>query len=78
MIKTQIAPSGEIVATDVSFEEFLTAFDGQHVEWINGVVITMSPVSTEHTAIVRFLISLFDYFLAVTQLGEVYFEPMTR
>ncbi len=76
MLKTSITASGEIIATDVSFENFLTQFDGQSVEWINGVVIRMSPVSVEHTAIVRFLISLFDYFLAVTELGEVFFEPM--
>lgn len=77
MIKTSIIPSGDVIATDVSFDDFLTQFDGQSVEWIDGVVISMSPVSTEHTAIARFLISLLDYFLAVTQLGEVYFEPMT-
>lgn len=76
MLKTQIAPSGDVIATDVSFEDFLTQFDGQSVEWVNGVVIAMSPVSTEHTALARFLISMFDYFLAVTKLGEVYFEPM--
>ncbi len=76
MLKTSITASGEVIATDVAFEDFLTQFDGQSVEWINGVVIRMSPVSIEHTAIVRFLISLFDYFLSVTELGEVYFEPM--
>jgi Uma2 family endonuclease len=77
MVKTPIATSGEVVAAGISFEDFLTQFDGQSVEWVNGEVIEMSPVSTEHTAIARFLISLLDYFLAVTKLGEVYFEPMT-
>ena len=76
MVKTPIAPSGNIIATDIPFEVFLTQFDGQSVEWINGEVIKMSPVSTEHTAIARFLISLFDYFLAVTNGGQTFHRPM--
>ena len=76
MDKTTITLSGEVLASDVTFEEFLTQFSGQSVEWINGVVIEMSPVSVDQLALVRFLISLFDNFLAITKGGVVYFEPM--
>ena len=76
MAETFIIPSGEILATDVSFEEYLTQFDGQSVEWVNGVIIQMSPVSIDHIALVRFLISLFDNLLTLTRSGEVFFEPM--
>jgi hypothetical protein len=35
--------SGEIIADDIPYESFLSEFDQQRVEWINGVVITMIP-----------------------------------
>lgn len=75
--RPMIVPSGKVIEADVPFEDFLTRFDGQAVEWVQGKVIAMSPVSIEYIAVTRFLISLLDYFLAVTQLGEVYCEPMT-
>jgi Uma2 family endonuclease len=65
-----------VIASDMSFEDFLTQFDGQHVEWVQGMVIAMSPVSEEHTDLNRFLIILFDCFLAMTSGGRVLFEPM--
>ena len=76
LIKTSIAASGDIIATDVSFEDFLTQFDGQSVEWINGVVIAMSPVSQRHNDLTVFLITLFDFFLPQSSGGRIFHEPM--
>ena len=75
-METTIAPSGEVIASDIAFEDFLTDFDDQHVEWVQGMVIAMSPVSEEHTDLNRFLIILFDCYLAMTTGGRVFFEPM--
>jgi hypothetical protein len=36
--------SGKIIARNVSYEEFMNGFEGQHVEWVNGVVIEMSSI----------------------------------
>lgn len=76
MLKTSIPASGEIIATDVSFEDFLTQFDGQSVEWVNGVVIAMSPVSQHHNDLTVFLITLFDFFLPLSSGGRIFHEPM--
>jgi Uma2 family endonuclease len=76
LLKTSITASGDVIATDVSFEDFLTQFDGQSVEWINGVVIRMSPVSQRHNELTVFLITLFDFFLPLTGGGRIFHEPM--
>lgn len=76
MVKTTIPPGGDVIATDVSFEAFLTQFDGQSVEWINGVVIAMSPVSRQHNRLSVFLIALFDFFLPLTNGGRSFHRPM--
>jgi len=41
-------------------------------EWVDGEVIMMSPVSTEHTRLVRFLTSILEGFAEHHDLGEVF------
>lgn len=76
MVKTPIAPSGDVIASGVSFEDFLTQFDGQSVEWVNGEVITMSPVSERHNDLTTFLITLFNFLLPQVGGGRVFHDPM--
>ncbi len=76
-MRDTILVTGEVIATGVSYEEFLAGFEDQHVEWINGVVIKMSPVGKQHNALTRFLIQLFEDFLMLAGIkGEVFHDPM--
>lgn len=68
--------SGEVIARDVPYDDFLTRFDGQRVEWINGTVITMSPVSSTHNDVSVFLITLFSFYVKQTGGGRVFHDPM--
>jgi Uma2 family endonuclease len=72
----KIRTSGEVIASGVSYEDFLKTFDDQHVEWVHGDVIRMSPVSTKHSQISAFLDRLFDAYLALTIGGEVFQDPV--
>jgi Uma2 family endonuclease len=66
-----------IVATDMSYEDFLhTDFGEKRVEWVNGVIIDMGSISKIHNAITRFLIAFFEDFLSLTTGGEVFHDPM--
>jgi Uma2 family endonuclease len=76
MVKTPIAPSGDVIASDIPFEQFLTQFDGQSVEWINGEVITMSPVSARHNELTTFLITLINFLLPQVGGGRIFHDPM--
>ena len=73
----RIRAEGEIIATGVSYEDFLTGFDGQRVEWVYGDVVQMSPVSKKHNDITVFLTLVFKAYLGKTGGGEVLHDPMT-
>lgn len=63
-------------ATKISYEEFLK-WDGenQHVEWVDGEVIEMSPISERHEDLSGFLKPLLRHFAEAHQLGIVRGEP---
>ncbi len=71
----QVRISGKIIATDVSYEAFMNGFEGQHVEWVNGVVIEMLSIDERHDALIHFFHLLFGaYFEHV--IGRVLGDPM--
>jgi Uma2 family endonuclease len=60
----------------MTFEEYLEwPHENQHVEWVNGKVVPMSPVSAEHQDIVGFLLILISHFVRARRLGRVLFDP---
>ncbi len=60
----------------MTYEEFLEwADENQHVEWVNGEINFMSPVSDRHQFIGGFLLSLTRFFVEVKNLGVVLFDP---
>jgi Uma2 family endonuclease len=67
---------GKIVAENVPYEDYLSGKYGIHVEWINGVVIDMSPVSTWHGQLNSFLEFLFACLLDQTTGGVVHRDPV--
>ncbi len=60
----------------MSYEEFLAwADEGAHVEWVDGEVVFMSPVSTEHQLLAAFLAALLQFFVEANKLGLVLTAP---
>jgi Uma2 family endonuclease len=64
------------LAGPISYEEFLE-WDGpnQHVEWVNGEVIPMPPVSDAHNDMTAFLGALLRLFAGQTKLGVIRHDP---
>src|SRR5690242_9134054 len=62
----------------MSYEEFLESpdFDGLQAEWVNGEVTIMSPASTLHQRLVKFLSMLLQFHVEAQGSGEVFFAPM--
>lgn len=75
-LRNKIRTTGDVIESGVNFEDFLSRFDGQHVEWINGDVIEMSPISARHSQLSTFLSGFFDAYLALTNGGHVFQDPM--
>jgi hypothetical protein len=47
-------PAGEIVAVDVSELDYMESFAEHHHEWVEGVVIKMSPITMRYEYIIDF------------------------
>lgn len=61
----------------ITFEEFLSAYDGVHAEWVDGRVYVMSPGNTPQSRLTRFLGSAIQHWAEEKQLGEVFVAPAT-
>jgi Uma2 family endonuclease len=60
----------------LTYGEFLT-WEGPtpHVEWVDGKVVSMPPVSREHQDVGLFLLRLISDFVEARRLGRVFYEP---
>ena len=60
----------------ISYEEFLERTDeNSHVEWIEGEVVEMSPISNRHQQVGAYLLTLLQLYANMRGLGEVRYEP---
>lgn len=66
---------GEVVATDVSLELYMQKYAADHCEYVEGVVIKISPASRLHNRHVYFLFALLDIYFGLRPIGEVIGQP---
>jgi Uma2 family endonuclease len=59
----------------ISYAKFLEEYDDQHVEWVDGEVVYMAPVSDDHQQEGIFLLTVIEIFVEVRDLGVVRYEP---
>jgi Uma2 family endonuclease len=57
---------GHIIAQEVSFEDYMRLYAEDHCEWVDGVVIKMSPISREHDNLDGFVYRLVSSYLDET------------
>ncbi|MBZ0277490.1 MAG: Uma2 family endonuclease [Anaerolineae bacterium] len=65
----------EIIAQNISFEDYMAHYAAAHTEWVGGMVIKMSPVTLIHDSLSGFWYLLMREFLEQTRLGQVFREP---
>lgn len=53
----------------ISFEEFLTAYDGVRAEWVDGEVVEMSPASDRHQDVLELLSAALRTYVERTGAG---------
>lgn len=72
----EFAPAPAATRQRLSYEEFLQ-WDGenQHVEWVEGEVVFMSPVSKIHSDVGLFLAAALREFAMFHKLGQVCQDP---
>ncbi|MBC8170735.1 MAG: Uma2 family endonuclease [Anaerolineae bacterium] len=55
----------------ISFEEFLTLYDGQHAELVNGRVEIIMANNLQHLMLTKFLIRLLEAYLEAHPVGQL-------
>ncbi|NDJ77991.1 MAG: Uma2 family endonuclease [Chloroflexi bacterium] len=75
VLQAQTAPTGDIVATGVSAEDYMQQYAATFHEWVQGVVIKMSPVSELHDVLTIYLRILLDTYFSLKPIGQVRNAP---
>lgn len=65
-----------ILATNVSFEEYMEKYAAYFMEWVDGNVIQMAPVHKDHVALSIFLSALLLTYMEMSGEGVVVRAPM--
>lgn len=67
--------AGEIVAAGISAEDYLAQYAETFHEWVEGVVIKMTPVTLQHDALSSYLRVLLTAYFELNPIGRVLGEP---
>lgn len=66
----------QISSDEISFEDFLVKYDGQHAEWVDGRVIAKMPASDRHQDLSDFLVSILRIWVETKDVGAVRSSPL--
>jgi Uma2 family endonuclease len=64
-----------VIARNVTFEEYMENYAQYFAEWVDGDVIKMPPVTEEHDSLLRFLHILLSFYLDATGIGAIRIAP---
>lgn len=59
----------------VSAEDYLAEYADQYCEWVEGVIIRMSPASQRHDALTAYFRHLVDAYLELNPIGRAFSAP---
>jgi Uma2 family endonuclease len=67
--------SDEVVAAEVSLDEYMEHYAQHHYEWVEGILIKMSPIHIRHYHLVDYLRLLLRFYFELRPIGQVLGEP---
>jgi Uma2 family endonuclease len=68
-------PGQNIIAFNVSLEDYMEQYAADHCEWVEGMVIKMSPASMKHNGVIYFLYQLLKAYFEIRPIGTVIGQP---
>lgn len=77
VLQTSPAQQPPQIAEKISFEDYLTKYEGQHAEWIDGEVFKYMSASDRHQDLVRFFTAILTAFIEEHDLGVIRTGPMS-
>lgn len=72
-----LPPSGQVIAQNVRWQTFLSRNDWEHVEWVEGWVVTMPGIELAHDRLNSFLRIFLTAFLQAAGIdGKLFQDPV--
>lgn len=69
-------PAGEVIAVNVTDQEYMAQYAAHFCEWVDGVVIKMPPASLTHDDLTGVLREFLRAYLALRPIGQVRAAPI--
>jgi Uma2 family endonuclease len=69
------APETQIIATGVSLEEYMEHYAADFCEWVEGVVIKLSPAELKHNRVIYYLYYLIAAYFELRPIGRIVGQP---
>jgi Uma2 family endonuclease len=66
---------GGIVATNVSLDDYMEHYAADHCEWVEGVVIRVSPAELKHNTLLYYFYQLLTAYFELRPIGRVIGQP---
>lgn len=73
--KTQSPVRGEVIATNISEEDYMRDYAHDYCEWVKGDVIKMPPILLRHNHLTDYLRELLKTYFAIKSIGKVISAP---
>lgn len=73
--KLRARPAGNIIAENVSAEEYMDRYAEHFCEWVEGYVIKMSPIHVRHFIVTDYLATSFRIYCRRTKVGVYRVAP---
>jgi Uma2 family endonuclease len=70
-----LPPETEIIATDVSEEDYMEHYAAHFCEWIDGKVIRLTPATLFHNNLTKYVTGLLDAYLELRPIGKTIVQP---
>lgn len=71
----EISVSSDVVAVNVSLDEYMTRYAEDHCEWVEGVVVKLSPGEIRHNQTLYYLHQLLSAYFELKPIGVVIGQP---
>src|SRR5262245_5139716 len=64
-----------VVAFNVSLEDYMEYYAADHCEWVEGVVIRVSPSEIKHVKLIYYFHQLFEAYFEQRPIGKIISQP---
>ena len=65
----------QVVATGVSWDDYMARYAHDRYEWVDGAVVKMTPIHDRHNSFSQYFVDVFRTYFALKPIGRVLMAP---